>query len=432
MTESGRVGYRQKYWVAGRVRVPAGHCLPSAVNPSTDAWGRDVIEKSKNAEKENIPEHTLKGDQLIEAGKRASMDSANENQEKNCSEDPLEESKDAPDKSQNDQPAQIEQFEEIEQIDQIEQVEDQIRKFSGKVSPLESEEDQEKSKIENRNVGVDDGKEDYGRILDNRDVEVNENDKEENKSGDNKKEKKEDINNYKEQLGEESESDDNDEDEDEDEEEYEEKEKNLDDKQECNEKRGKNDEDKKKISRNMMTKNMMGLKGAMGRGRGRAATSSGTVFAFADWSQLFYFSWKMEDLAADQADQSSMSPVQFQAEEERMKVDNISDSFDHLLEDNQDDEDVSDGEQERKQGFSIFRPALFVESLVQANLQEAIKSKSMESDLDSLSASAQCVLCKIYFSAHPNKLRPILKFKKYYPIEHIFVPACSSARKIHF
>ena len=25
-TESGRVGYRTKYWVAGRVRVPAGHC----------------------------------------------------------------------------------------------------------------------------------------------------------------------------------------------------------------------------------------------------------------------------------------------------------------------------------------------------------------------------------------------------------------------
>ena len=26
-TESGRVGYRKKYRVAGRVRVPAGHCL---------------------------------------------------------------------------------------------------------------------------------------------------------------------------------------------------------------------------------------------------------------------------------------------------------------------------------------------------------------------------------------------------------------------
>ena len=26
----------------------------------------------------------------------------------------------------------------------------------------------------------------------------------------------------------------------------------------------------------------------------------------------------------------------------------------------------------------------------------------------------------------------ILEFKKYYPIEHIFVPACSSARKTHF
>ena len=46
--------------------------------------------------------------------------------------------------------------------------------------------------------------------------------------------------------------------------------------------------------------------------------------------------------------------------------------------------------------------------------------------------NAQCVLCKVYFSAQPNKLRPILKFEKYYPIEHIFVPACSSARKIHF
>ena len=46
-------------------------------------------------------------------------------------------------------------------------------------------------------------------------------------------------------------------------------------------------------------------------------------------------------------------------------------------------------------------------------------------------SSARCVLCKVYFS-EPNKLRPILNFKKYYPIEHIFVPACSSARKIHF
>ena len=48
------------------------------------------------------------------------------------------------------------------------------------------------------------------------------------------------------------------------------------------------------------------------------------------------------------------------------------------------------------------------------------------------SNSAQCVLCKVYFSAQLNKLRPILKLKKYYPIEHIFVPAFSSARKIHF
>ena len=27
---------------------------------------------------------------------------------------------------------------------------------------------------------------------------------------------------------------------------------------------------------------------------------------------------------------------------------------------------------------------------------------------------AQCVLCKVYFSAQTNKLRPILKFEKYY------------------
>ena len=47
--------------------------------------------------------------------------------------------------------------------------------------------------------------------------------------------------------------------------------------------------------------------------------------------------------------------------------------------------------------------------------------------------TAQCVLCKVYFSAQPNKLRPILKFEKYYPIQqHIFVPTCLSARKIHF
>ena len=27
-------------------------------------------------------------------------------------------------------------------------------------------------------------------------------------------------------------------------------------------------------------------------------------------------------------------------------------------------------------------------------------------------STAQCVLCKVYFSAQPNKLRPILKLKK--------------------
>ena len=46
--------------------------------------------------------------------------------------------------------------------------------------------------------------------------------------------------------------------------------------------------------------------------------------------------------------------------------------------------------------------------------------------------TAQCAVCKVYFSAQPNNLKPILNFQKYYPIEHIFVPACSSARKEHF
>ena len=41
----------------------------------------------------------------------------------------------------------------------------------------------------------------------------------------------------------------------------------------------------------------------------------------------------------------------------------------------------------------------------------------------------------VYFVKYilqPNNLKPILKFQKYYPIEHIFFPACSSARKEHF
>ena len=46
--------------------------------------------------------------------------------------------------------------------------------------------------------------------------------------------------------------------------------------------------------------------------------------------------------------------------------------------------------------------------------------------------TALCAVRKVYFSAQPNKLKHILNFEKYYPIEHIFVPACSSARKIHF
>ena len=46
--------------------------------------------------------------------------------------------------------------------------------------------------------------------------------------------------------------------------------------------------------------------------------------------------------------------------------------------------------------------------------------------------SALCAVRKVYFSAQPNNLKLILNFQKYYPIEHLFVPACSSARKEHF
>ena len=55
-----------------------------------------------------------------------------------------------------------------------------------------------------------------------------------------------------------------------------------------------------------------------------------------------------------------------------------------------------------------------------------------QEDFDSFLAIAQCAVCKVYFSAQPNNLKLILNFEKYYPIEHIFVPACSSARKEHF
>ena len=57
---------------------------------------------------------------------------------------------------------------------------------------------------------------------------------------------------------------------------------------------------------------------------------------------------------------------------------------------------------------------------------------SEEASYQLCDSTAQYVFCKVYFSAQPNKLRPILKFEKYNHVEHIFVPACSSARKIHF
>ena len=42
----------------------------------------------------------------------------------------------------------------------------------------------------------------------------------------------------------------------------------------------------------------------------------------------------------------------------------------------------------------------------------------------------QCTMCTLgsLSSSQPNKLRHILKFLSWYPIQHIFVPACSIAR----
>ena len=39
--------------------------------------------------------------------------------------------------------------------------------------------------------------------------------------------------------------------------------------------------------------------------------------------------------------------------------------------------------------------------------------------LENQTICAQFVFCAVYFSAQPNKLRPILKLEKYYPIEQL-------------
>ena len=64
--------------------------------------------------------------------------------------------------------------------------------------------------------------------------------------------------------------------------------------------------------------------------------------------------------------------------------------------------------------------------------KDVFESKVEQRNGPDKTSNAQYAFCKVYFSAQRNKLRPILKFRKYYPVEHIFVPACSSARKIHF
>ena len=60
-TESGRVGYRKKYRVAGRVRVPAGHCcqpsFPKSLIKSGDfekpCWGdMALLKKTEHSERD--------------------------------------------------------------------------------------------------------------------------------------------------------------------------------------------------------------------------------------------------------------------------------------------------------------------------------------------------------------------------------------------
>ena len=58
------------------------------------------------------------------------------------------------------------------------------------------------------------------------------------------------------------------------------------------------------------------------------------------------------------------------------------------------------------------------------NHQNAITSFSQ---LCRLLQCTMCCLCSLS-SSQPNKLRHILKFVSWYPIQHIFVPACSIAR----
>ena len=53
------------------------------------------------------------------------------------------------------------------------------------------------------------------------------------------------------------------------------------------------------------------------------------------------------------------------------------------------------------------------------------------SPLLSAISTAQCVLCSVYLSTQPNKLRLILKFYLCIPLNIIFASACSNVRKIH-
>ena len=69
---------------------------------------------------------------------------------------------------------------------------------------------------------------------------------------------------------------------------------------------------------------------------------------------------------------------------------------------------------------------------VQLKMTAAVVLSTRDQTSKSSYSTALCAVRKVYFSAQPNKLRPILKFRKYFPVEHIFVPACSSVRKIHF
>ena len=55
--------------------------------------------------------------------------------------------------------------------------------------------------------------------------------------------------------------------------------------------------------------------------------------------------------------------------------------------------------------LEVFKLRFFTEQVSKVSTEQVDKT-----------STAQCAVCKVYFSAQPNKLKPILNFQKYYPI----------------